>query len=81
MTHLDVSYQDGCTALIHATDYERAGIRTLLLDRGARIDLPDKVEYARIVTLLLDRGASIDLADKVCALSVKIVISRTCSTD
>ena len=35
--------QDGCTALMWAARHNHARMVTLLLDRGARIDIPDEV--------------------------------------
>lgn len=60
MTYLDVLYQDDWTALMLAARYGHAGIVTLLLDRGASIDLAQKVKYALSASIVLWRMCLID---------------------
>lgn len=44
LPYYDTLHQDGCTALMWATRNDNASMVTLLLDKGAAINIADKVE-------------------------------------
>ena len=44
LPYYDTLHQDGCTALMWATRNDNAAMVTLLLDKGAAINIADKVK-------------------------------------
>lgn len=49
------AFQDGCTALMWASRYEHSATVKLLLDKGAKIDIADKVRHLiRLQYVIID---------------------------